>query len=345
MISRMVCGLCLVAALGAPVKVLAQGQWSVSPEANALFLEGPIERDTASEFKAMLAQYPDTKIVAFNSPGGIVLPALEIAAEINTRNMSTFIFDEDVCYSACSFMFMAGSLRQAAGKLGVHQISGSNDTSVTQLVVARIYDNLLTFGADQSFLNKMFQTPSEGMYVFSPTEIVDMSINRTSKQAAILDPEPTDKPLKFDIIASFESGSWETLLFRNQRNGHYFCALQSIEVAPLFRFVYYLTKQDAFVEILDLPIPMQDGPELLGLSFRSQNMEPLTYSVTSTIEDNDTAWFNIKTEEQGMFVLAPLALYGHLKLESEDGRLLGIYDLTGSLAASRAFSSCTANEI
>jgi hypothetical protein len=135
------------------------------------------------------------------------------------------------------------------------------------------------------------------------------------------------------------------VLFRNQRNGHYFCALQSIEEAPLFRFVYYLTKQDAFVEFLDIPLPMREGPELLGFSFLSRNKEPFTFQVTSTVGNSNTAWFNINTEDEGMFVLAPLAIYRHLKLESEDGRLLGIYDLTGSLAASRAFSSCTANEI
>lgn len=271
------------------------------------------------------------------------MPALEVAAEIYVRDIDTVILEGSVCYSACSFMFMAGDARNAVGQLGVHQVSGIDDISITQNIVAKIYDNLLTFGAEKAFLNAMFRTASDDMYIFSAAEIENLNVNRTSKDSSALHLEPSETLAGFDTIASTKNGSWEAVLLRNQNNGHYLCALESAEQRPLFRLVQYLTKRDSFVEILNIPYPMAPGNEPLHLTFLSLNKEPTGFSVGATIEDQQTAWFNINNEEQGAFVIVPIALYRHMKLESNDGRLLGLYDLTGSLKSSQAFSRCILN--
>jgi hypothetical protein len=323
----------------------AEGKWIAAPEMNALLFDGPIGSSAAEDFKEILEKYPDSRLVAFNSPGGLVVPALEIANQIFVRGINTVIMHDNICFSACAFMFMAGNTRYAVGQLGVHQISGTDDSSITQLAVAQIYDSLLTFGTDKKFLNIMFQTPSEDMHIFSPAELEEMSINRASRNPVQPKLEPSGTLVEFDTIAKSPSGSWEAVLLRNRTNGHYLCALESNEEAPLFRVVNYLTKRDAFVEIMNIPLPMQVGSERLHMIFLSQNKEPLDLSGVVNIEDPQTAWFDIDSEEAGLMIIAPLALYRHMKLETEDGRLLGLYDLSGSLKAAQAFSRCILNQM
>lgn len=335
---------CVVAFL-APVRVQAEGQWIAAQEMNALLFDGPVGPGSATAFKAMLDKHPESRVVAFNSPGGLVVPALEIADEIHRRGISTVILEGNICFSACAFMFMAGGTRYAVGQLGVHQISGTDDSSVTQLVVARIYDSLLTFGTDQAFLNAMFQTASEDMYIFSSMELEELSINRTPENPVNQELEPSSTLVEFDTIAYSRSGSWEAVLLRNRNNGHYLCALESVEQEPLFRAVNYLTKRDAFVEIMNIPLPMRVGTERIFMNFLSLNKDPLSISTVATVEDPETAWFDIDNEEVGLMVIAPLALYRHMKLETADGRLLGLYDLSGSLKSAQAFSRCILNQM
>jgi hypothetical protein len=181
--------------------------------------------------------------------------------------------------------------------------------------------------------------------VFSPTEIEELSINRAPNTPAKRELEPSSTFTEFDTVASSENGSWDAVLLRNRKNGHYLCALESTEQKPLFRIVNYLTKRDAFIEIMNIPLSMQVGTERLHLNFLSLNKDPMNISAVANIEDPQTAWFDIESEEVGLFIIVPLALYRHMKLETEDGRLLGLYDLAGSLKSAQAFSRCILNQL
>ena len=326
-----------------PAGSSAQGRWEAFPDAGALVFSGEIDRRSAAEFDLLLARYPQTELIALDSPGGLVIPALEIAEKIDQRAIDTVILDDSKCYSACSLMFMAGAARNAEGKLGVHQISGTDDVSVTQFAVAKIYDKLLSFGAERDFFNRMFETTSDQMYVFSADEVEQLAINRSSKKISDTGLDDEDAPVEFDVVASNTNGAWEAKLFRNYDSGHYFCALQSVQTAPLIGLVSYLTKDDAFVEILDIPITLTVGPERLDLTYFSKKEAPLTISPAAMVEDAHTMWFNINSEEQGAAVLAPLAVFHHLKIETDDGRLVALYDLTGSLKSALIFSNCIQN--
>ena len=209
--------------------------------------------------------------------------------------------------------------------------------------MAKIYDRLLSFGAERDFFNRMFETTSDQMYVFSADEVEQLAINRSSKKISDTGLDDEDAPVEFDVVASNTNGAWEAKLFRNQDSGHYFCALQSVQTAPLIRLVSYLTKVDAFVEILDIPITLTVGPERLDLTYFSKKEAPFTISSPAMVEDAHTMWFNIDTEEQGAAVLAPLALFHQLKIETEDDRLVALYDLTGSLKSALIFSNCIQN--
>lgn len=82
MIRRLIAALCLMAAWCIPDSAQAEGQWIAAPEMNALLFDGPIGPSAAEDFRAILEKHPESRLVAFHSPGGLVVPALKIAEEI-----------------------------------------------------------------------------------------------------------------------------------------------------------------------------------------------------------------------------------------------------------------------
>lgn len=323
-----------------PVQALASGNWSSAhPEFPIIFYKGPIDKAMAADFHGMLRLYPNTTTVSLDSGGGNVYAALEVAQEIDRRGLNTLIMEGNECYSACSFIFLAGKSRSVKGKIGVHQISGTDDTSITQHAVADIYDNLIKFGVDRSILSAMFKTSSDDMYIFSKDEVYNYGINRDKKTASDIDsdiPEGTS----LETIAVTRNGIWEAALLRNEKNGHYLCSLEAISGGTTFRIVNYMTKNDAFVEILDTPFPMRQGAQLLHFAFRKKEQNPWVLAVPSFSENDTTIWFNIEKEEQGLMITAAVGLANSMLIQSDGGKLLGFYDLTGSLRSSQAFSRC-----
>ncbi|MCY1552851.1 hypothetical protein D9M68_892760 [compost metagenome] len=92
--------------------------------------------------------------------------------------LATWVPQEVGCYSACSFIFFAGSERLAEGKLGVHQVWGEEvDASSAQTVVSDILEAFSDFGVRQEVTSAMLRTRPEDMYVFSETELAQWNLN------------------------------------------------------------------------------------------------------------------------------------------------------------------------
>jgi hypothetical protein len=144
---------------------------------NVVVLDGEIGINTPLEFRRALAARPDTAVVVLNSPGGLVASGLILANDIHDRGLATTIPEGAGCYSSCAFAFFAGAERLAEGELGVHQMYGTNDTSGVQARVSDIIEALEQFGTPTAVVTRMFRTPSEDMYVFSPGEIESLDIN------------------------------------------------------------------------------------------------------------------------------------------------------------------------
>jgi hypothetical protein len=140
-------------------------------------LDGEIGINTPLELRRALAAAPDAKVVVLNSPGGLVASGLILANDIHDRGLATVIPKGAGCYSACAFAFFAGHERLAEGELGVHQMSGSSDTSGVQARVSDIIEALEQFETPTGVVTRMFRTPSDEMYVFSNEEIDSLRIN------------------------------------------------------------------------------------------------------------------------------------------------------------------------
>lgn len=144
---------------------------------NVVVLDGEIGINTPLEFRRALAVRPGATVVVLNSPGGLVASGLILANDIHDRGLATTIPEGAGCYSACAFVFFAGAERLAEGELGVHQMYGTNDTSGVQARVSDIIEALEQFGTPTAVVTRMFRTPSEDMYVFSPGELDSLAIN------------------------------------------------------------------------------------------------------------------------------------------------------------------------
>lgn len=144
----------------------------------AIMLNDEIGNSTAQDFEKALAARPDATVLLLNSPGGYVNTALVIANEVHQHHLTTMVPRGSGCYSACAYIYFAGSPRQVDGELGVHQIyTEVNDLVYAQTTISDILDALDQYGVKQGVISHMFRTPPEDMYVFTQSEIAQLSID------------------------------------------------------------------------------------------------------------------------------------------------------------------------
>lgn len=167
------------------------GPFSVdSMRPDAIELNGEIDAGSALAFRRALTAAPNAKLIVLNSNGGLVQMGLLIADDVFQRKMATLIPAGSKCFSACSFIFLAGSERRADGQLGVHQISSDvPDLQSAQMSISDIIDVLNRFGTPADVLTIMFRTPANDMYVFSSDEVAKYHINRSASDPIPAAPE------------------------------------------------------------------------------------------------------------------------------------------------------------
>ncbi|MCM2502395.1 PAN domain-containing protein [Aureimonas altamirensis] len=170
----------LLSACPAHAEVQSFGPFTVDTDhPEVIRLDGDIEEGDPLNFRRALAFAPNARLVVLNSGGGLVSAGLLIADDVHVRGLATLIPSGSQCFSACSFVFLAGVERQADGDLGVHQIrNGANDAVRAQTSISDILDVLDRFDTPIQVLTVMFKTPPDDMYVFSSAEIEKFGINR-----------------------------------------------------------------------------------------------------------------------------------------------------------------------
>ncbi|MBP2462836.1 MULTISPECIES: PAN domain-containing protein [unclassified Rhizobium] len=160
---------------------------------DVITLNGEIDVNSGLAFRRALQAAPNTKLVTLNSPGGNVQMGLLIADDIHQRKLATYIPKDSKCFSACSFVFLAGDERKVDGALGVHQISSdSPDLVGAQLAISDIIEVLNRFGTPMDVMQVMFKTPPNDMHVFSQDEVVRYKLNREGG-------EPSSSPTVVDV--------------------------------------------------------------------------------------------------------------------------------------------------
>lgn len=188
LIVRRLLGVILFAAVGNGASAAEKtfGPFTVDdarPEVIAL--NGAIDGGAALNFRRALQAAPNARLVTLNSTGGDVQMGLLIADDVHQRGLATYISKSSKCYSACSYIFLAGHERKADGELGVHQISSASPDLVgAQLAISDILEVLNRFDTPMDVMHVMFKTPPDQMHVFTAEEIERYRLNRDGKEGA-----------------------------------------------------------------------------------------------------------------------------------------------------------------
>ncbi|WP_234624558.1 PAN domain-containing protein [Agrobacterium vitis] len=152
---------------------------------DVISMDGVIDAGSALNFRRVFQAAPNAKLITLNSPGGDVQMGLLIADDIHQRKFATYIPKESKCYSACSYVFLAGNERKVDGELGVHQISSdSPDLVGAQLAISDIIEVLNRFSTPMDVMQIMFKTPPDDMHVFTQDEIERYKLNRSGSEAS-----------------------------------------------------------------------------------------------------------------------------------------------------------------
>lgn len=312
---------------GAEVLLLAPSKIQIS---------GPIEYQTSVEFHSLVSANPDVQTVELDSPGGLVYPALKIAERISAEGLNTWITSSSQCLSACSIVFLAGQLRLADGSLGVHQISGIRDTSVTQTVLSDVHAALTRFNTPQKLISIMLRTPPEDMYVFSPVELDELAINVRPGEEVY-----QQKP-HLQVITSQVYKDWLVGTFLNTHTQQPFFAMESDAMNPVFRLVHYPDSSATFFEVIwDEPF-QSAGTTDLRFRFHRDGSEPYTTWISVNADPNGF-YADIPSDHKvgqavHLFLLA--FTRGHsLTISDFSGHKVASFSLAGTMRGAQRFTN------
>ena len=112
--------MCL-ATLSTPAHAAEFYNETFSDGTEAIIVSGEIVAGDEERFRNLSIKYPKA-IVALESPGGALKPALEIGRQIRLRGYETLVLDGKSCVSACALVWIAGSRRiiWGLGRVGFH---------------------------------------------------------------------------------------------------------------------------------------------------------------------------------------------------------------------------------
>ena len=204
-----------MSSIAAPFAVRAEWDDRFTPffvetgDLSTLHLEGPIDARSALAFSRALDELSEVRTVVLSSPGGDVYSALLIAREVDRRGLATVIPHGAICYSACSFLYLAGHQREALGSLGIHQISSEDPDLVSgQVALSDILEMLNGFGVPNDLIVVMLRTPPEDMHVLTSEEIDRYGLSGTRVAGAIPAAPPMQEEGQSD--SSLMSGTYSS---------------------------------------------------------------------------------------------------------------------------------------
>ena len=128
--SRLFRGACaaVVAALSAAPVSAAIRHSTLEGGVEGVYITGEIALGDDAVFRDITKRFPDA-VVFLESPGGTVIPALEIGRLVRERGYRTVVLAGGTCASSCALIWLAGTQRYLApgGRVGFHASSTQDD--------------------------------------------------------------------------------------------------------------------------------------------------------------------------------------------------------------------------
>jgi hypothetical protein len=162
-------------------------------------LNGKIVEGDADKLKEIIrSENRAVRLVSalrFNSPGGLLLEGVKLAAIIRYAKISTIVVNGARCASACFIAFAAGSQKFASNtaRIGVHGASDSRgqeagDTLNATVSMARIVKEL---GVPEGIIEKMVVTRASEIAWLNPNDLRSMGVAMTAKPDQIASDQST----------------------------------------------------------------------------------------------------------------------------------------------------------
>lgn len=172
-------------------------------------IQGPLVSGDEDKFSKLAVQYK-AAVVALDSDGGQLVPALEIGKAIHLRGYATVVGEEKTCASACALIWVAGSKRFLipTGRVGFHasylESNGQKiESGVANALIGRYLTQLdlpessIIFATSAGPDSITWLTASDQATASIPFEIV--SDDSTDSR----EPKPSTAP-----VASAVTGGW-----------------------------------------------------------------------------------------------------------------------------------------
>ena len=145
-----------------------------------LEINGLLDQGITRELKKLLTSN-EINSIELNSIGGNIFEARGLAKVIQDNKYSTQV--KQVCYSACTTVFIAGAMRTISkkAKLGFHQYKLDTNKLLYNNVNTKQEQNkdleyFLQQNIDESFLQKAFSTPNNKMWFPTQDELIDAGV-------------------------------------------------------------------------------------------------------------------------------------------------------------------------
>jgi len=151
-----------------------------------LRLTGTIAEGDADRFDDWLETHALPQTVTLHSTGGSVTDALTIGHRLRAAKSDTRVNANNVCLSACPYIFAAGTTRTADkdAYIGVHQHFFGENTALPAFLAVKdiqrgqgeVMAYLDEMGIDLRLMLHALTTPPEDIYILLPKELTDYKL-------------------------------------------------------------------------------------------------------------------------------------------------------------------------
>ena len=148
-------------------------------------------------FEAMLAASPRVTTVLLDSPGGHLLPSLQVAAIIQRRGLDTVV--THACHSACTLAFLGGRQRllSAEARLGFHQAHAPNvSPELANSLLRSAYEN---FAIPAPFVAHTLRTPPSELWFPDRDELRAARVVTGNPPPGLIPPDAVPVPRLSDL--------------------------------------------------------------------------------------------------------------------------------------------------
>jgi hypothetical protein len=185
-------------------------QMRLVADRTVLEVYGSFSSSLAPGFEAVIARERDLRVVRLESPGGYLLPAMQIATMIQQRGLATYVGRS--CASACTVAFLGGRQRWLApgARLGFHQARaevGPSDQANKALRLA--YEKS---GVPPAFIAHVLSTPPANLWIPSPAELRAVRFTTDDPPASVLALSGGEAPKSGDLKAMLQTAPDDALV-------------------------------------------------------------------------------------------------------------------------------------